>query len=89
LKIGNENIMYQINKTNALIFREEKKWNEAVKLLEKNIEMVEKLKTLYGLSDAHYELATTYEEMGDLNKAKKHYNISKDIDKNIGFRNTK
>ncbi len=88
-KIENENIMYQVNKTNALIFRKEKKWDEAVKLLEKNIELVEKLNTLSSLSDTHFELGATYEEMGNLNKAKKHYNIAKNIDNNMGHPITK
>jgi tetratricopeptide (TPR) repeat protein len=88
-KINNENIMYQVNKTYALIFTKEEKWEEAVRLLEKNIKLVEKLKTLYGLSDAHNELGATYEEMGDYHNAKKHYNIAKNIDNNMDLERTK
>ncbi|UCE75317.1 MAG: ATP-binding protein [Methanomassiliicoccales archaeon] len=88
-KIDNENIMYQVNKTYALISREEKKWEEAVKLLKKNIVFVEKLKHLYGLSDAHFELALTYDEMGDLNNAKKHFKITSNLYNELGLGNTK
>ncbi len=88
-KINNENIKYQVNKTYALIFRKEEKWDKAVKFLEDNIVLVEKLKTPFSLSDTHLELAMTYEEMGDNRKAKKHYDIAKNIDNDIDFKRTK
>jgi tetratricopeptide (TPR) repeat protein len=89
LKIDNENIMYQVNKTNALISKEEEKWNEAVSYLEKNIELVEKLNTLYSLSDTHFELGVTYKEMGEQNKAKKHFKIATNLYSELGLEKTK
>ena len=85
-KINNENIMYQVNKTNALILKKNKNWNEAIKLLEKNIVFVEKLNYLYGLSDKHYELGLTYNEMGAVKIAKKHIKIATDLNNKMGFK---
>jgi tetratricopeptide (TPR) repeat protein/DNA-binding PadR family transcriptional regulator len=88
-KIDNENIMYQVNKTNALISKKNKKWDKAVKLLEKNIVFVEKLNYLYGLSDTHYELGLTYEEMGDEKNANKHFNIALKLNNKLDLKQTK
>jgi tetratricopeptide (TPR) repeat protein len=88
-KIDNENIMYQVNKTNALISKKNKKWNEAIRLLEKNIVLVEKLKTIYSLSDTHHELGLTYKEMGDIKNAGKHLKIAQSLNNKLGLGKTK
>jgi tetratricopeptide (TPR) repeat protein len=88
-KIDNENIMFQVNKTYALISREEKKWEDAVRFLEKNIVLVEKLKALYSLSDTHFDLGVIYEEMGDVDNAKKHFQIAKGLYSELGIGKSK
>jgi tetratricopeptide (TPR) repeat protein len=85
-KIENENIMYQVNKTFALLSKEEKRWEEAVKFLEKNVMLVEKLQPSYGLSETHYELGLTFKEMGDSNKAEEHFNIATKLKIKMNFK---
>ena len=88
-KIDNENIMYQVNKAYAHICKHEQKWEEAVDYLKKSIESDEEIESLYTLSDSHYELGLLYEEMGDIEGAKKHLEIAVDLYKKFGYGNTK
>ncbi len=88
-KIDNENIMYEVNKTYALIYKHEKKWGEAVRCFKKSIEQLEKFDALYQLSDLNFELGLLYEEMGDADNAKKHFEIATNLYKELGHGKTK
>jgi tetratricopeptide (TPR) repeat protein/DNA-binding MarR family transcriptional regulator len=83
-KIDNENIMYQVNKTYAQINKHEHNWEKAVNYLKKNIEAVEVLDSFYTLSDSHYELGLLFEEMGDEENAKMHFEIATNLYKELG-----
>ena len=89
LKIDNDNIMYQVYKTHAIICKNERKWNDAVKFYQKNIKIAEKFNQLYSLSDSHFEFGLMYKDSGDLKNAKKHFNIAANLYCELGLRKTK
>jgi tetratricopeptide (TPR) repeat protein/predicted transcriptional regulator len=89
LKIDNINIMYQVNKTYAYICKHERNLEGAVQYLSKNIKVGEELKSLYTLSDSHYELGILYEEMGKDDEAKKHFIIAMNHYKELNHAKTK
>jgi len=88
-KIDNENIMYQVNKAYAHIFKHEQKWEEAINYLKKSIESDKETRSLFTLSDLHYELGLLYDEMDDIESAKKHLRIAVELYKKMGHGNAK
>jgi tetratricopeptide (TPR) repeat protein len=79
IKIENENIMFEVNKTYALISRHQNKFDEAINFLKKSLELVEKLNAKYYLANTHFEIGLLYEETGDRISAKKHLIAAKNL----------
>jgi tetratricopeptide (TPR) repeat protein/DNA-binding MarR family transcriptional regulator len=88
LKIGSENILFDVNKTFALICIHKKKSREAIKFLQKNIEIVEKLNSFYSLSESHIELGKLYNDIDQPDIAKKHFTIAAEINNKLGIEKT-
>jgi tetratricopeptide (TPR) repeat protein/DNA-binding MarR family transcriptional regulator/GTPase SAR1 family protein len=85
LKIDSENIMFMVYKTQGLLNKHEERWSESVAYFKKSIEIVEKLNALYYLSDSHFQLGLIYEEMGDVENAKKHLDIAEQLYNKLGL----
>ncbi|TEU00789.1 MAG: tetratricopeptide repeat protein, partial [Candidatus Stahlbacteria bacterium] len=85
LKIDNENIMFDVYRTYAVICKHEKKWEEALEYFRKSIAIVEKLKASYYLSDAHLEFGRLFYEKGDMKSTKKHFNIAERLYTELGL----
>ncbi|UCG69435.1 MAG: tetratricopeptide repeat protein [Thermoplasmata archaeon] len=88
-KIDNENIMYLVYKTYALIFKHQNKWDKTLIYFNKSIEIAEKVNAFYPLSDSHFELGLIYEELGDNKEAKKHFDIAVDLYNKLGLEKSK
>lgn len=86
LKIDNENIMFDVNRTYALIYKHEKKWDKAIKYFQKSIEIVEKLNAVFYLSHSHLEFGLLYKKMGDADNAEKHIKIAEKLYDNLDLR---
>jgi tetratricopeptide (TPR) repeat protein len=85
LKIDNENVMFDIYRTHAYIYKHETKWEEALEYFRKSIAIVEKLKASYYLSDAHLEFGQLFYEKGDTKNAKKHFDIAARLYTELGL----
>jgi tetratricopeptide (TPR) repeat protein len=85
-KIRNENILFQILRTESLLNQHYKKWGKAIEDLNKSLAVVEKLNVQFFIADTYYEFGLLYEKKDDLNSAKKYYRKALKLNKNLKFK---
>jgi tetratricopeptide (TPR) repeat protein len=88
LKIENENIMYEVYHTYAQISRINNEHKEAVNYLNKSLAIVKKLDAQYYMAYTYFEIGLIFEEMGDKDSAKKHFNNATRLYRKLGLDKT-
>jgi tetratricopeptide (TPR) repeat protein len=89
LKIDNQNIMYQVNKTYAYIYKHEQDWEKAIEFLNKGISADENMRSLYTHSDLYYELGLLHEEMDKTEEARNYFEKAIILYKELGLGQTR
>lgn len=79
LKLDNENIMNMVNRTNSLLCKHERRWDEGIVYCIKSIDYLEKLGASYQLPETYEELGLMYQEKGEVEKAERHKKIAEDL----------
>lgn len=72
-KTNNENILFQILRTEALIEMNKKNWDKALDLLNESLKIVERFNIPLYVSETLLELTSLYEKQGDLNNKNKYF----------------
>jgi len=76
LKIENQNIMFDVQLTRALIYANQNKWDEAINYFQMSIKDAEKVNAFFPLAETYFEVGQIYQKMDDEKNAKKNFKLA-------------
>lgn len=85
LKIENQNVMFDVQLTYALIYANQNKWDEALNYFQRSIKDAKEVNAFFPLAETYFEVGQIYQKMGDKKNAKKNFKHAAKLYKRLGL----
>ena len=71
--------MFVVNWTYGIIYRKDKKWDDAINYFNQSLEFLKRNKVTFRIPDIHNELGSLYKNANQIEIANKHFNLAEQL----------